>query len=161
MITQDALRAELSYDPDTGRFTWNNARPGVRKGAEAGRISKTHGYREIGLWNRLYRANRLAFMWMLGRWPEGDAEHWDRDKANNRWANLREATRSQNMANVGLQSNNKSGVAGVVWDADRGKWRAQLRIAGKKTNLGRFDTIEEAAVIVREKAKAQWGEFVP
>lgn len=159
MITQEQLRAELDYDPLTGAFTWRNARPGVRQGAEAGRISPSHGYRDITLWGRQYRANRLAFMWMLGRWPEGDAEHEDRRKANNRWLNLREATRSQNMANVGLRSNNKSGVAGVVWDADRNKWRAQLRVDGRKTNLGRFDTIDEAAAVVRAAAVAQWGEF--
>lgn len=159
MITQTQLHAELDYDPDTGVFTWRNARPGVRQGAEAGRVSPSHGYRDITLWGRQYRANRLAFMWMRGAWPNGDAEHKDRDKANNRWANLRDATRSQNMANVGLRSNNKSGVSGVVWDADRGKWRAQLRVAGIKTNLGRFDTIDEAATVVRDAAIKQWGEF--
>jgi hypothetical protein len=138
------LRNELNYSPESGEFRWAVRRRGVQFGAVAGRVSKSHGYRDIGFMGEQHRAHRLAFMYMLGRWPVGDVDHIDGDKANNSWANLRECTRSQNCLNVDPKALNVSGFVGVSWDAERGKWLAQIRISGKKRNLGRYATLDEA-----------------
>lgn len=160
-MDQARLKSLLSYDPETGVFRWTLARRGVKLGAECGRVSKAHGYRDIGLDGKLWRAHRLAVLYMTGVMPERDVDHENRIKHDNRWANLRLATESQNMANVGLQSDNSSGVHGVTWDKAREKWRAQICIDGVKRNLGRFATKDEAADAYRQAAIDAWGEFVP
>lgn len=158
MLTQTHLRAVLHYDPDTGLFTWSQKRPGVIVGAECGRLS-IHGYREIGVGGKLHRAHRLAFLYMTGEMPNAVVDHINGVKHDNRWCNLRQASQSQNMANVGIQRDNTSGVHGVVWDAQRMKWRAQICTSGKKRNLGRYNTIDEAAEAYKQAALEHWGEF--
>lgn len=158
MVTQAHLKSVLNYDPATGEFRWSVSRPGVRLGELCGRINQ-HGYREIGVDGGLHQAHRLAFLYMTGTFPEQGVDHINGDRADNRWCNLRPANQSQNMANVGLRKTNTSGVSGVVWDSDRSMWRAQLRVNGKKTNLGRFHSMEEAKEAVDAAARLQWGEF--
>lgn len=159
-LTQELVQDLVHYDPDTGIFKWAKSRPACRKGDICGRIS-IYGYHEIRICGRLWRANRLAFVYMTGEEPPPhlDVDHINGDKLDNRWSNLRIATRSQNMANTCLDPRNTSGATGVTWDKARNKWRAQLRVNGRKTNLGRFNTREEAAAKVEEVAQAQWGEF--
>ena len=55
---------------------------------------------------------------------------------------------------------NKSGVVGVNWDKSRGKWQAGIRFKGHKYNLGRFDSIEEAAEIRAIAEKELFGNFL-
>lgn len=158
MIDAARLKDLVSYEPQSGRFTWAKARKGCRLGGECGRIART-GYREIGIDGRLYHAHRLAVLYMTGEWPEQVVDHINRDKADNRWSNLRVASQSQNMANVDVRQSNTSGHPGVTWDKSRSKWRAQIRIDGVKTNLGRFEHFEDAVSAVNAAARKQWGGF--
>ena len=58
---------------------------------------------------------------------------------NCRWANrLVQAT------NQRIKYTNTTGVSGVVWDVNRGKWRAQISVNYTNKNLGRYLTLEEA-----------------
>lgn len=159
-LTQDRLREVLNYNPETGAFTWTLPRRGVQVGRECGRLSKQHGYRDIGIDMAQYRAQRLAFLYMLGRWPVGDVDHINGDKTDNRWVNLREATRSQNSSNVKIgKRRNTSGLIGVTWDKARNLWRAQIRQNGRKVNLGRYKEREDAALAHDRAAVAAFGEF--
>lgn len=158
VLTQHQLKSVLIYYPDTGEFRWSVGRPGASLGSKAGRVNSS-GYVEIGVLNGLYRAHRLAFLYMTGAFPENGVDHINRDRMDNRWSNLRECDQSKNMANVEIRSNNTSGFPGVVWDKQRSKWRAQIRIDGKKKNLGRFDIYDDAVNAVRFAAVSQWGEF--
>jgi hypothetical protein len=159
MLTQDRLKSQINYDPSTGVFTWIAKRKGVKTGSECGRISKGHHYREISIDNTLYRAHRLAFLYMDGILPTQDIDHVNRIKHDNSWNNLRLCNKSQNSANTGLKISNTSGYKGVVWDKNRNKWRVQIRIKGKKTNLGRFDDLNEAILISEKALKKEFGEF--
>lgn len=159
-LTADILRDLIHYDPQTGVFTWARSRVGCRKGDECGRIN-THGYREIGVLSKLRPAGHLAYLYMTGEWPPAEIDHENHDTADNRWKNLRPASRKQNAGNQPLRVDNKSGISGVVWDTLRHKWRAQLRINGRRTNLGRFDDKVEAMLAVRFAALREWGEFTP
>lgn len=156
--TQAYLREVMNYDPETGEFTWTKKRRSIRVGDPCGRVN-IWGYREIGVCSKLYPAHRLAFLYMTGRWPEPYVDHINRVRSDNRWCNLREATASENSANGSLRGNNTSGLMGVVWDKARSKWRAQIRINGRKTNLGRFHSAEEAAAAHDRAARAMFGEF--
>jgi len=73
-----------------------------------------------------------------------DTDHINRNKIDNQRSNLRSCTRSQNLYNCGLRSNNTSGFNGVSYNKSRKKWEAYLYINGKKKNLGLFGTLESA-----------------
>jgi hypothetical protein len=74
-------------------------------------------------------------------------DHIDGDGLNNRRANLRPCTNSQNLQNLSsLRSNNQSGWMGVGYRADRGRWRAYVKSGGKFRHLGYFDTALDAAL---------------
>jgi hypothetical protein len=158
-LTATRLKELLSYDPGAGWFVWSGRRrAGVSLGSVCGRISR-HGYREIRVDGVLHRANRLAWLYMTGEWPARVVDHINRNKADDSWSNLRLATNSENAANQCVRKSNVSGFVGVSWCADRQKWAAQIRIAGRKTNLGRFATAEEAAKAYDRAAFATFGGF--
>lgn len=78
---------------------------------------------------------------------------------DNRFANLREATRSENARNMGLYSTNTSGFKGVTWDKSRGKWLAHIKIHGHTIHLGRHKTPKEAHDAYCKGAEKYHGEF--
>lgn len=86
-------------------------------------------------------------------------DHINGDPLDNRKENLRVCTRSQNMCNTKINSNNKSGVKGVYWSKDRLKWCVQISIDNKTIPLGRFDNFEEAVKTRLEAEEKYHGEF--
>lgn len=155
MITQSELKSLLDYDPETGVFTWlRNMRGPVRAGDKAGR-PKPNGYLSIKVQQVDYYAHRLAFLYVTGEWPVAEVDHVNRDRADNRWANLRPATVSQNRANTSRQSRNVAGLKGVSLHKKTGLWRARIR---SKT-IGYYKTPDEAHAIYAAAAKDQFGEF--
>lgn len=158
-LTQDLVKSLLSYDPETGAFKWTKPRRGVKVGSECGRVNG-HGYREIGIAHNLIAAHRVAWLYMTGQLPDTDIDHINQDRADNRWGNLRLATRSQNSANVFHHKRARAGkYQGVTFDAQRGKYRAQIRLGGVKKNLGRFKTEHEAARAYNRAALLEFGEY--
>jgi hypothetical protein len=150
MLTQHELKTVLSYDPITGTFTW--VRPAsvrMKPGDQAGCVEPT-GYVGMVVNYQRYRAHRLAWLYVYGVMPEGEIDHMDGDKSNNAITNLRVVTTKQNRENTGLQCNNTSGVRGVYWDKRREKWMARVQHHKKWIFLGRFDSIDQAAQIVKE-----------
>jgi hypothetical protein len=147
-ITQEELKAFLDYDPGSGLFTWR-ARPKVKAGKIAGCKTTQHGRTTILIRtggkakNKLYLAHRLAFLWMTGEMPE-QVDHINRNPCDNRWVNLRAATPEQNSRNLPLKSGNKTGIHGVRWANDRGKWRASISNNGKVNYLYSGDDFFEA-----------------
>lgn len=156
MMTQQRLKELLEYDPETGMWRWNNPQARNKKpiSEQAGTIS-VHGYRIITYCGVKYRASRLAWLYMTGEWPSHEIDHKDRDKANDKWENLRDLTRSDNACNRGLQSNNASGARGVHWDNTRSKWFVQVKSEGGNIFVGRFDDFDEA-VTARDRVAAQY-----
>jgi hypothetical protein len=89
------------------------------------------------------------------RWPEGEIDHINGNRQDNRIENLRDVPRSLNQRNSKLQNNNRSGVSGVFWRANR--WEARIYlVSGQRKHLGRFKTFEEA-VAVRKQAEMECG----
>ena len=161
MLKADRLRALLRYDPDTGRWTWlvNHGRWGrIPAGIGTG-TTNTHGYRVIRVDGRNYLCHRLAFLYMTGEWPREEVDHRDMDRSNDRWVNLREATKSENSMNRSVQANTKSRRKGVQWMEANKKWRAYIREDRKFRHLGLFNTIDEASTAYAEAANRLHGEF--
>jgi len=95
----------------------------------------------------------------MGSPPRGQEwDHADRNKLNNRKANLRLATRSQNMQNVGPRRSNRCGLKGVT-GTKYGRWVARISKDGKRRTIGVFSTKEEAACAYDAAAKKLFGKF--
>jgi hypothetical protein len=97
-LTQARLKELLHYDPESGAITWAS-RPSsrVKVGMLAGKVHPTQGYRQVRADKSLYYAHRLAWLYMTGEWPAADVDHINHVRDDNRWSNLRGATRSQNI----------------------------------------------------------------
>jgi hypothetical protein len=158
MLNAETLRTLLSYEPETGLFTWKHKRKRVFQGDIAGATHKS-GYIVIGCQGKIWPAHRLAWLYMTGRLPPSFIDHIDGNKTNNRWRNLRLASRSENSRNRGAQKNNKSGFKGVSWDSSNQKWRAIIYVDGKKIALGRFSCPVAAHQAYSEAAESFHGQF--
>lgn len=162
MITLEDAKKRVRYDADSGKFYWVSARKSQQIGAEIGYVEK-NGYIRIRINGVRYLAGRLAYLFMTGHFPgEGlEIDHINRDPSDNRWSNLRLASRAMNAANRGPFSNTLSGFKGVRFDKQKGKWHAYIRIMGKNKHLGFFD-IKQDAIDVRCKEELRvFGKFSP
>ena len=151
-ITQAYLRELLDYDQSSGLFSWKVKRIGVKAGRPAGCVCKHRGVVVVGIDGRLYLAHRLAWMWMVGEWPEV-IDHIDGNPANNRFANLRSVSQAVNMQNRRRPAkHNKLGVLGVR--EANGRFKAELKHQGKRFYVGRFDRKEAAHAAYIEAKRA-------
>src|SRR5580765_2553265 len=129
MITAEALREIMDYDPEAGVFRWRDTfaagmqcgrRADIRRGnPKAGDIVsgplQKHGYRVITLSGKAYYEHRLAWLHVHGEFPAKGLciDHVNGDPADNRLCNLRVGTHAQNHANTRLlRSNNTTGYRG-------------------------------------------------
>ena len=156
MLTQEQLKEKLSYNQETGDFTWLVGRK------MAGKIAGTEnnkGYLRIAINKKKYLAHRLAWLYVYGKMPAEDIDHINGLTHINCIKNLRECTDAENQWNAGIARNNTSGFKGVSWNKNVGKWRAQICIANKELYLGAFETAELASAAYNAKAKEIHGEF--
>jgi hypothetical protein len=117
-------------------------------------------YPEIGVRKGIYKAHRLAWLYVYGRWPDGEIDHINGDGCDNRIANLREATPAENNYNRVRRIDNTSGIKGVSWNKRSGQWLVHVGFGGRIVHGGLFDTIEEAKAAREALANKLHGEFV-
>lgn len=114
MLTQNELKNILHYSPEYGIFTWIACK---NRSDLVGKITgcpNDEGYLIITVRRRSYLAHRLAWLYMTGKFPAKDIDHKDGRPSNNKFSNLREATKSVNLQNQRRpQINNRSGFLGV------------------------------------------------
>lgn len=157
MISAAELKTLLCYDPETGLFLRLISRsPNAKAGDNAGAVDR-YGYVWISINRRRYSAHRLAWFYMTGGWPSEMIDHRDGDKSNNRFENLRPASRSQNAANS--RARNSAGLKGVSFDKRTSKWGASIRKGGRFTWLGTFETPEAAHAAYVAASVHVHGEF--
>lgn len=142
-LTAERLRELVKYDPETGHIYWLGSVGKARAGQQAGTVN-THGYRRVGIDGRLYAAHRLAWLITYGEWPDGEIDHINGSRDDNRIANLRQVDTRGNARNRGLRSDNSKGVPGVYFNRNQGNWYAQSCHGGKNKHLGTFPTFDEA-----------------
>lgn len=157
MPTQAHLKSLFHYDPETGLFT----RACTRRRWKAGQIAGTvaGGYISINVDRTVYRAHRLAWVYMTGAEPKAGIDHINGDPLDNRWANLREATQQENLMNKCVQSNNKFGVKGVYKHTINNTFVARIAKNGVQKHLGCYATAEEAKAAYDAAALVLHGEF--
>ena len=143
------LRKLLSYDPDTGELHWRYRPHGPQSwntryaGSQALDTPHSDGYR-MGKINgvRMY-AHRVAWALHHGHWPNGQIDHANGTRADNRISNLRDATSSENAKNRRVQPR-VSGVPCVWWVEGSQKWRVRKTVDGLRHQLGTFHCIGQA-----------------
>ena len=156
MLTQERLKELLHYDPDTGIFTRMTSTGGVKIGSVAG-ANHSRGYLQCSIDGKLYLCHRLAWLYITGEFPLDQIDHISGNKKDNRILNLRDVNNTTNQQNIKTcKSNNKLVVLGV--HSSRGKFKAEIRINGKKKQLGHFQTPELAnAAYLEAKRKHHEG----
>ena len=164
MITQKELRARFEYRAD-GTFVRRYAVSG--NGNFAGSVvgcipknrgSRAHRYVTTKIAGKSYRLHRLIYLYHHGVMPE-QLDHINGDALDNRIENLRPCRASENSCNRPVFKNNTSGYKGVSWNARNKRWFAYADMNKVRTNIGYFDTVEEAAQAAAQARNNLHGDF--
>ena len=149
--SQEYLRYNFYYNPETGKMyaRFNKIH---RKIGDEGTFRTTDGYLHFSIDNKKCLVHRLIYVYQTGIDPQGfDVDHKDRDKSNNKWENLRLATRPQNQRNRVGKGYHKVGK----------KWKAYIKTDYKMKYLGYYETEQEASDAYIQAKNELHGEFSP
>lgn len=156
-MTQDELKRLFLYAESEGGagLHWRLPPPSMMRmsGMRAG-ADWDHGYRKVRVNGKYYYEHRLVFLLVHG-WVPDQIDHINGDRSDNRISNLRPATQTQQNANMKMRKDNTSGVRGVCFHAQMGKWYARL----SNKSLGLYDTLEEAQAAYEAAATDAWGDY--
>ena len=160
-LTQILLRELFEY-VDGNLYRKTSPSRNVKIGDLAGCVNN-HGYREIRISYKPYKAHRLIFLYHHGYLPKY-LDHIDGNRSNNDISNIREATKNQNGMNQKKQiSHNGKPLSsiykGVDWYKRYKKWRARIEISRKSKLLGYFTSERAAAQAYNCAAINHFGEF--
>jgi hypothetical protein len=159
-LTQEKLKEVLSYSEEDGIFTWKipQANNKIKVGSVAGCVHSSGAW-EIGLSRKLFKAHRLAWLYVYGEFPSEWIDHIDGDRTNNRINNLRLCTPAENQMNRKKSVNNTSGFKGVSWDKEVNMWKATVQLDGVRKHLGYFPQVEDASATYEEFCRTNHREF--
>lgn len=167
-LSVDQCRNLVDYDCNTGIIIWKER--GLEyfqsekrspewlsrawNAAYAGKVAftaKSHGYFIGCILKKMVKSHRLAWAVHYGEWPDGEIDHINGDRADNRISNLRCVTSHVNRKNEGASKNNTSGYSGVQWCKQTNKWRAVIKHNYKNVHIGRYVRKEDAISAVKRK----------
>jgi hypothetical protein len=165
----EGLRQLLTYEPETGKLFWKE-RPRemfpndrVRNtwntrfaGKEALTNIGAQGYLRGAIYSQDALAHRVAWALHHGKWPQGQIDHINGVRTDNRICNLRDVSGLENNRNAKRSSTNTTGHVGVCRDQRRDKWFAQISLGNRSKFLGYFKKIEDA-VEARKAAEREHG----
>jgi len=148
-LTQECLKKLFHYDQGTGYFIRLKSSRGRygKIGSIAGTINPITGYVGIKIGDKKYYAHRLAVFYVTGIWPKNEVDHINGIRSDNKWINLREASRLENRQNLrnALSNNKSTGLLGVSDSPNKdGTFRARIMFNGQLMHLGIFKTADEA-----------------
>lgn len=172
------LREALRYDRDTGLLFWrprpihhfSNDHKWSAKQAQARwntQYAHTPAFRQPGkrgylsgtIDGKTLTAHRVAWAIVMGYYSTETIDHANGDRHDNRWANLRLASRSQQSRNCSPNKSGTSRYLGVSFRKERQNWRAVIFVDGKQMYLGSFRDEEAAARAYDAAASQHFGEF--
>lgn len=148
-------RCLFLYDKESGLLT-NKIKRNSRSciGARVGWINES-GYLITTAGGKKTRVHRIIWEMHFGEIPHGyEIDHINRNRSDNRIANLRLATRHEQ--NLNLSKRESTDVTGVVFNKKDNRWQAQIGFKGKQIYLGQFKN-KDKAISVRKEAENQYG----
>jgi len=155
-IDQQYLRSIFYYNKETGLFVRTVKTSNRVKVGDVAGYKDRQGYLIININRTLYRAHRLAWLYVYGKFPENDIDHINGIKDDNRILNLRDVTNSENHRNMKMSKRNKSGFTGIRWSEKQHKWLSRIHTEGKEIHLGSFIELSDA-INSRELAENELG----
>ncbi len=157
---EKAILKNFRYQPETGDVIriWRNNRWGPFPVNE--RVgTKSFGYLRAMFKGRSLAVHRMAWLLQTGSLPSRrfDVDHVNGKRSDNRWINLRLASRGENNMNSGNPTNNTTGQKGV--HPTRGRWFSRIKVDGRVIHLGVFETFCEAVAARKAGEVKFFGEF--
>lgn len=168
-LSPDLVASLIEYDAETGKMFWKHRSRDMfsterafatwnsrYQGTPALNAMNGSGYARGSIMGRLVVAHRAAWAITYKCWPEGQIDHINGERADNRIANLRCVSHAENGKNQKLCSKSTTGQIGVHWYKKYHKWQAHITVNGRTKFLGYFSKIEEA-VSARNAASVNYG----
>lgn len=169
----ELLRKLLRYEPDTGKLYWRERTKDMfadnKRSAEwncsvwNSKMAWTeaftccsHGYKQGRIFKKAFAAHRVAWAIYHNEWPDGQIDHINGDRSDNKISNLRVVSVTDNNRNMAISKRNTSGVVGVYMHKPTQKWIASICHQGKSIHLGYFED-KEAAILARKSAEIDYG----
>lgn len=154
----------LYYREETGELFWRLRDPtkrydksfNTRFGGKKVTYNNGDGYIKVRLDGKLYYAHRVAWLLSYGEWPRGELDHVNGKRSDNKIENLRLVSSSDNKKNMKLRKDSSSGVYGVGWHKQSGKWHPRIKVNGRNKSLGLYESFDDA-VKVRKEAEIKYG----
>lgn len=159
-ISAEEVSSVLDYNRETGEFRWKIRASSRKRPGDLAGYYTAQGYLRINLLGRSVPAHRIAWLLCFGEWPSAEVDHINRDKTDNRLANLRAVSTLENALNK--DSNIVGGSGKGCFKLPSGRWHATVKVNGRTHYVGRFDTQEEgkqasAAASLRLRQQQDWG----
>lgn len=165
-VNIDSLKTRLLYDPNSGTITWLPRPSSDFKSARAylawaARFKNKQGFTantasgyKMGRFDKVnLLAHRVAWALHYGVWPEGEVDHINGDRTDNRISNLRVVSTRDNARNKRMSARNVTGVSGVYWHKAAGMWCVSIN---KNDRVGYFREFADA-VNARKEAELTHG----
>lgn len=106
------------------------------------------------------RSKKISMAREIAKTPKGlYCDHINGNTLDNRRANLRNCTSTENARNASVRVGKAVPYKGVTLRKDSGLYRARIRVDGKLINLGSFQTAIEASVAYESAAATYFGDF--
>lgn len=143
-VAAAAVRDHFFYDPETGVLLWKQNFHKNRIGKVAGGTTQ-EGYRSVRIDGQTYCVHRIAWAYVHGVWPTLEIDHINRDRADNRIANLRQVTTAENQHNQAFTGRKgTSPLLGAHFNKQAQRWQSSIIVNNKAIYLGLFETDELA-----------------
>jgi hypothetical protein len=141
----DPVKLHELFDYKEGNLVWKCKNT---KGKIAGSL-KPHGYTIVEIDGKPIMAHWIVWIMHNGSF-DGQIDHIDGNRSNNKIENLRVVTQAQNQWNRKISANNTIGVKGIRLRKDTNKYEARITVCGKRIVLGSYKDLELAELVAKE-----------
>lgn len=163
-LTVDQLRSHFHYNPNTGIFRRTIAyipRGGSQPCNKIITSKNNRGYYWLRFFDKVFLVHRLVHLYVTGQHPQGEIDHINGDRLDNRWCNLRDVNTFENSRNQGIRKDCTSGCRGVTFRSGekyggKDKWVVRISHKGIRYSLGYFMKFDDA-VKARRDAEIEFG----